>query len=138
MDQLPQKIFTVQDEPPSWDDDDEAGLESVSEPDMDDLAGDMAETVLGVGDGGEMGDVSSVTLRGMDIPRESSSKDEEWEEELRSTPSQGGMEDWMGSRTRRPPPVPLHREGRAGEGMETESWVRPSNEGEAPNGANVL
>ncbi|KAK4686864.1 cysteine protease ATG4, partial [Tremellales sp. Uapishka_1] len=32
---LPQKIFTVADEPPTWDDDDETGLESVSEPDMD-------------------------------------------------------------------------------------------------------
>ena len=41
--QLPQKIFTVQDEPPSWDDNDEAGLESVSEPDLDDLAaGEMS------------------------------------------------------------------------------------------------
>ncbi|WWD22424.1 hypothetical protein CI109_106915 [Kwoniella shandongensis] len=31
---LPQKIFTVQDEPPTWDEDDDAGLESVSEPDL--------------------------------------------------------------------------------------------------------
>ncbi|KAK8845476.1 hypothetical protein IAR55_006189 [Kwoniella newhampshirensis] len=31
---LPQKIFTVQDEPPSWDEDYDAGLESVSEPDL--------------------------------------------------------------------------------------------------------
>nr|XP_018266846.1 uncharacterized protein I303_00824 [Kwoniella dejecticola CBS 10117]OBR89004.1 hypothetical protein I303_00824 [Kwoniella dejecticola CBS 10117] len=30
---LPHKIFTVQDEPPSWDEDSDAGLESVSEPD---------------------------------------------------------------------------------------------------------
>ncbi|ORY23614.1 peptidase family C54-domain-containing protein [Naematelia encephala] len=32
---LPQKIFTIQEEPPSWDDDDDAGLESVSEPEVD-------------------------------------------------------------------------------------------------------
>ncbi|KAL7418855.1 Cysteine protease atg4 [Cryptotrichosporon argae] len=32
---LPQKIFTVADEPPAWDDDEDPGLESVSEPDPD-------------------------------------------------------------------------------------------------------
>ncbi|WVQ80335.1 hypothetical protein IAT38_002440 [Cryptococcus sp. DSM 104549] len=32
---LPKKIFTVLDEPPSWDEEDDPGLESVSEPDMD-------------------------------------------------------------------------------------------------------
>lgn len=131
--QLPQKIFTVQDEPPTWDDDDETGLESVSEPDMDDLNDDMAETIIGVGD------ESGATLQPVDIPRKQSiEKDEEWEEELRSTPSQGGLSDWVGSHSRRPPPVPLVREGREGEGMGTESWVRPKNEGEAPNGGNVL
>ncbi|UOH83832.1 cysteine protease ATG4 [Cryptococcus neoformans] len=33
--QLPKKIFTVQDEMPSWEEDDDAGLESVSEPDFE-------------------------------------------------------------------------------------------------------
>lgn len=36
---LPHKIFTVQDEPPSWGDSDDGGLESVSEPDLSELAG---------------------------------------------------------------------------------------------------
>jgi cysteine protease ATG4 len=35
-DQLPHKIFSIQDEPPSWDQDDAAGLESVSEPELSD------------------------------------------------------------------------------------------------------
>lgn len=131
--QLPQKIFTVQDEPPTWDDDDETGLESVSEPDMDELNDDMAETVIG------NGDESAATLRPMDIPRkQSEDRDEEWEEELKSTPSQGALGDWAGSHTRRPPPVPLAKEGSEVEGTETESWVRPRKEGEAPNGSSVL
>ncbi|WVQ62532.1 uncharacterized protein L199_000674 [Kwoniella botswanensis] len=42
---LPQKIFTVQDEPPSWDVDSDAGLESVSEPDEPSLDDEEIEGV---------------------------------------------------------------------------------------------
>nr|XP_019014629.1 uncharacterized protein I206_00713 [Kwoniella pini CBS 10737]OCF53410.1 hypothetical protein I206_00713 [Kwoniella pini CBS 10737] len=42
---LPYKIFTVQDEPPSWDQDSDAGLESVSEPDEPSLDDEEIENV---------------------------------------------------------------------------------------------
>nr|XP_019048884.1 hypothetical protein I302_02663 [Kwoniella bestiolae CBS 10118]OCF27814.1 hypothetical protein I302_02663 [Kwoniella bestiolae CBS 10118] len=42
---LPHKIFTVQDEPPSWDVDSDAGLESVSEPDEPSLDDEEIENV---------------------------------------------------------------------------------------------
>lgn len=155
--QLPQKIFTVQDEPPSWDDDDDTGLESVSEPDMDDLddeavvdenelSGDFAQTALD-----DVGDVSATTIQPVDIAKKKTVRarqawraeeqdegtgEEEWTEELAGTPGQGrSVENWEGVHSRRPPPVPLGREGRG----ETESWIRPSKEVKAaPNGGNVL
>ena len=149
--QLPQKIFTVQDEPPSWDDDDDTGLESVSEPDMDgmndldvepddddELADSFAQTKL---DSGGLGDVSAATIQPVDIAGKKlhASEDEEgWTEELASTPGQArSIETWEGVHTRhlsRPPPVPLGTDK-----GETESWIRPSLEVKAaPNGGNVL
>lgn len=42
---MPQKIFSVENEPPSWEDDDAAGLESVSEPEISDEEEDSREAV---------------------------------------------------------------------------------------------
>lgn len=56
---MPQKIFSVQDEPPSWDEDDEAGLESVSEPDLDEENEDPAGDAEGDGEDNEMVEVLS-------------------------------------------------------------------------------
>ena len=94
--QLPQKIFTVQEEPPSWGDDDETGLESVSEPDLDDLADDVADTHVSESEEEEFdnADVSSMTVGPIQIPSKSAytaprrSEDDEWDTGLdRGTPS---------------------------------------------------
>jgi cysteine protease ATG4 len=67
--QLPQKIFSIQDEPPIWDEDDDAGLESVSEPDVDELSDieppEEEEEVVGA----ELaGSNSAVAAEPVDIP----------------------------------------------------------------------
>lgn len=49
----------MQDEPPSWDEDDDAGLESVSEPDLDEETEDPAGDVEGDGDDNELVEVLS-------------------------------------------------------------------------------
>jgi hypothetical protein len=135
LSQLPQKIFTVQDEPPSWDDEDDAGLESVSEPDNDDSS-------IGAGednnnDGGDDGLISAdTTLEAIHISspgKGRSMRDDILEMETErgrggSTPS-GGF----------PPGERPRLEGNeAGGRGRLDSWVTPIYEGEAPNGKPIV
>ena len=64
---LPQKIFTVQDEPPTWDDDTDAGLESVSEPDLDDLRTRLDETDLAEEVERDAPALADAKMRGADV-----------------------------------------------------------------------
>ena len=116
--QLPQKIFTVQDEPSSWDDDNQAGLESVSEPDGE-ASGDSDN---------ERPDVTAETIN---IPPKahevSVDAEEDWETTRGVTSSPTATLD----RTILGRPA-------VGERMRTESWVHPDTElEEARNGASV-
>ena len=84
--QLPQKIFSVLDEPPVWDDAASAGLESVSEPDFSDDESD--EGILSPLGG-------SLTLPAGGRPTGSPRKDaglEEEDEDLSATVRSLGME----------------------------------------------
>ena len=105
-------------------------MESVSEPDVDDLADEMGSSNL------HNGDLSGTTIQPVDIQRNDKNRDDDWEGDMSTTPGTKGegAESWEGVHSRRPPPVPL----RGADRSETESWVRPGVEGEAPNGGNVL
>ena len=136
MQQLPQKIFTVQDEPPAWDDDDEAGLESVSEPEMEDLADGMGETALLNVDGDEADTtVEADTIAPWSRRRAGRvDEDAEWETRVERgwTPySQPILVERPSSDVRKDRPAVAMR-------SRTESWVETGREGyEAPNGGRV-
>ena len=82
------------------------------------------------------GDISGSTIQ--PIPM-SNNRQEGWDDTGHATPGKrdyaNTSNDKNGAHGIRPQPVPL--KGRDG-GMETESWVQPRKEGEAPNGASVL
>jgi cysteine protease ATG4 len=78
---LPQKIFSVQEEPPTWDDDDAAGLESVSEPDLSDEDG-VARPIPGGDEEELLADPELVTLDTRPTLRQAprvSVEEEEWD-----------------------------------------------------------
>jgi len=97
---------------------------------MDDLADDVASTNL------NHGDVPGTISQPVDIvKRNDKAQEDEWEGDMSTPGTKGeGVGSWEGIHSRRPPPVPLV----TGDRSETESWVRPGIEGEAPNGGNVL
>ena len=132
---LPEKIFTVHDEPPTWDENDDAGLESVSEPEIDDVIDNIAEFSM-TDDATE----ADITLETVIIPSHSpmtqnAVDDEGWgsKPERSATPSnQPIVVDKSSSELRRDRPIIVER-------MRTESWVQTGREEwEAPNGSNVL
>jgi len=163
---LSQKIFTVQDEPSTWDDEDDAGLESVSEPDVD----DPSEP----GDGLDMDD--SMTLherpytpppltsvdagfRGMRIttPPVRHVPESEWlNEDIKDTPSPSTLSrKRLGSEEADPltpkafgspandvpaPAINIQPALRVGlESTDMGSWTRPEiSEKEAPNGKSLV
>lgn len=137
----------MQNEQVLWDDDDETGLESVSEPDMDDLADELDATVIET-DVDEFGthtvqapdakleDRDTVTLKSTRAQRplatppvDAEMEDDEWENtkyerERESTPSSLPItitrdDNERGpQKERRPGPVPVSG------GFTSESWVQ--------------
>lgn len=134
----------MQNEQVLWDDDDETGLESVSEPDMDDLADELDATVI-ESDVDEFGthtvqpdakleDRDTVTLkstraqRPLATPADAEMEDDEWENtnerERESTPSSLPItitrddNERRPQKERRPGPVPVSG------GFTSESWVQ--------------
>lgn len=80
--QLPQKIFSVQDEPPTWDEDD-AGLESVSEPEFSDGDGHVPVPVHSGTNKALLADTASLGLedRGISIQQKPkvTGEEDDWE-----------------------------------------------------------
>lgn len=133
----------MQNEQVLWDDEDETGLESVSEPDMDDLADELDATVIesDVDEfgthtqslGAKLEDRDTVTLkstraqRPLATPADAEMEDDEWENtnerERESTPSSLPItitrdDNERGPQERRPGPVPVSG------GFTIESWVQ--------------
>ena len=165
------RIFTVQDEPPDWDEDDDADLESVSEPDIENPAeedSDLAE------DADLLPPTSHPSIPppvDIETPfRNLGQEDDDWEAADRSIslPERGSTPSSQPVLVERPsmdmpskaiplpgPPGDVRRaqldgmredvgQGRppsvapSGGRTRTESWVKPVNEGEAPNGDSVI
>ena len=127
---MPQKIFTIQDEPPTWDDDDDAGLESVSEPDpdVDDFAESLPSTRLSrdFDDEAEIsGNMSPVTVSAVDLPARAAKLDlADPEDGLDRDLAPDGLDKQpdppriTSPLTARPPKSTLPR-------SESEGWVKP-------------
>lgn len=120
-----------------WDEDDDAGLESVSEPELDDP---VAECNGSAEERDDL-DVRSITIEAVATPTKPSSKarladeEDEWEMKLEagSTPSSHPvLIERHSNELRSDWPAAVIR-------MRTESWVETSREGnEAPNGGSAL
>ena len=138
---MPKKIFTVQDEPPTWDDNDDPGMESVSD----------------VSSGSHSKSTISRSTSHEHVPPPPQQQQEEQQETLQdeyTTIAENAIEIENDSarvgamkepaiiaaaeeeRKPRPPkPRPLQSLGPVG----TDSWIRPFKGGEAaPNGKSVV
>lgn len=151
---MPYKIFTVQNEPPVWDDNDDAGLESVSEPDMsDDDRGTTGSSPITNRHEDEeeeemlRDEFTTTTKNAIEIETDQtriaaskstaiSRAEDDDAAALKDNTKQGnGMS--LESKPRPPKPRPLQSMGPMG--SDTQSWIRPVSSGqEAPNGGNVL
>jgi hypothetical protein len=153
--QMPKKIFTVQDEPPTWDDNDDPGMESVS----DISSGENSKSTISRSTSHEnvppqsieeeekeetetlQDEYTTTTLNAIEIENDSGrlagmkeSAIIAAERDLGSGGIEGG-EMSSGPRPRPPKPRPLQSLGPVG----TDSWIRPVKGGEAaPNGRSVV
>lgn len=154
---MPRKIFTVQDEPPTWDDNDDPGMESVSDAssggrdkDGDTISrSDSHDTVplpspipIPIPEREELlqdeytNESTKMNENAIEIERDSRRL-----EAMKQSAIQQAEKEMEGTTTtttsipRPPKPRPLQSMGPVG----TDSWIRPVTGGEAaPNGRSVL
>jgi hypothetical protein len=138
---MPKKIFTVQDEPPTWDDNDDPGMESVS----DVSSGSHSKSTIS----------RSTSHEHVPPPQQQQEEQQETLQDEYTTITENAIEIENDSdrlagmkepaiiackegeeRVPRPPkPRPLQSLGPVG----TDSWIRPFKGGEAaPNGKSVV
>jgi hypothetical protein len=157
---MPRKIFTVQDEPPTWDDNDDPGMESVS----DASSGGRDKDGEGDGDTISRSDTHDhITLPSpipIPIPEREETLQDEYTNDMKTKTNENAIEiendshrlegikqpaiqrakhdmreETPTTRPRPPKPRPLQSMGPVG----TDSWIRPVTGGEAaPNGRSVL
>lgn len=149
----------MQDEPPSWDQDEDTGLESVSEPDLDDDDGRApsdvdADDLTGQGGdarnrGGALGIMIGPAHSSM--PTTDAAGEGAWNSDLKSEASWYAQPREVMARQDESSDIPtptrvIHessgfrsRPKLAEESTRTDSWIQPSKDvGEAANGASVL
>jgi len=136
---MPKKIFTVQDEPPTWDDNDDPGMESVSD----------------VSSGSHSKSTISRSTSHENVPQQREEEQQETLQDEYTTITQNAIEiendagrlaamkepaivaaaEEEERKPRPPKPRPLQSLGPVG----TDSWIRPFKGGEAaPNGKSVV
>ena len=136
---MPKKIFTVQDEPPTWDDNDDPGMESVSD----------------VSSGSHSKSTISRSTSHEHVPQQRGEEQQETLQDEYTTITQNAIEidndagrlaamkepaivaaaEEEERKPRPPKPRPLQSLGPVG----TDSWIRPYKGGEAaPNGKSVV
>lgn len=144
--QMPKKIFTVQDEPPTWDDNDDPGMESVS----DVSSGSHSKSTISRSTSHEhvpppqqqqeeqqetlQDEYTTITQNAIEIENDAGRLEATKEPAIIACKEGEGDEE--GKQIPRPPkPRPLQSLGPVG----TDSWIRPYKGGEAaPNGKSVV
>ena len=143
---MPKKIFTVQDEPPTWDDNDDPGMESVS----DVSSGSHSKSTISRSTSHEhvpppqqqqeeqqetlQDEYTTITQNAIEIENDAGRLAATKEPAIIACKEGAGDEE--GKQIPRPPkPRPLQSLGPVG----TDSWIRPYKGGEAaPNGKSVV
>jgi hypothetical protein len=142
--QMPKKIFTVQDEPPTWDDNDDPGMESVS----DVSSGSHSKSTISRSTSHEhvpppppqqeeqqetlQDEYTTITENAIEIENDSARVGAMKEPAIIACKEGEGEAE---KRPRPPKPRPLQSLGPVG----TDSWIRPFKGGEAaPNGKSVV
>jgi len=154
---MPKKIFTVQDEPPTWDDNDDPGMESVSDVSSGSVSESKSKTTISRTTSHEhvpppeeaiqgeqetlQDEYTTTTLNAIEIENDAGRVASMKESAILSAESDMGLngrdngKEEMGIKPRPPKPRPLQSLGPVG----TDSWIRPVKGGEAaPNGRSVV